>query len=338
MRVFVAGATGVLGRRLVDCLTGRGHEVVGLVRDEDGKQMVESRGGTARYGDVLEPATIHQAMDRDTEVLVHAASAIPDSTKPTDAEWRKNDRVRKEGVETLLAAAPDDLQQVVFPSVVWVARPPDGSAFDETDERNPGRSSRSAAAVERLLTERTTEREFTATVLRNGLFYAADARETRSWAKELLERRLPIVGGGLLGRRDAPISVVHVDDAARAATAAIERDAGGIYHIVDDEPVTGAEFFGTFAEKLDAPQPRRVPGWLARLHVGKTNTKTMTEPMVTTNKKARQKLGWEPTYPSYDAGLQQLIDTWAADGTPEAVQGESMEIDETSSTASSTSS
>lgn len=325
MRVFVAGATGVVGRRLVERLSDRGHEVVGLVRDEAGEKLVESRGGIARDGDVLDRSRLDAAMGSDTDVVVHAASAIPDSTKPSDAEWSKNDRVRKTGAENLLAAAPDDLRQIVFPSVVWVARPPDGSAFDETDERYPDRTSRSAAAVERLLVERAADENFTATILRNGLFYAPDARETRTWARELLDRTLPIVGGGLLGRRDAPISVVHVDDAASAAIAAIDREADGIYHIVDDEPVTGAEFFGTFAAKLGAPRPRRIPGWLARFFVGKPNAKTMTQPMVTANEKAKRELDWEPMYQSHDEGLQQVIETWADDGTLAELSDDSTE-------------
>jgi len=240
MRVFVAGASGVLGRRLVDGLTDQGHDVVGLVRDDAGEKRVTARGGTPRYGDVLESSTLDAAVDADTDVLVHAATAIPDSTKPSDAEWAHNDRVRLDGMQNLLAAAPSSLQQVVFPSVVWVARQPDGSTFDETADRHPDRTSESAAAVEQLLADQPGD--LTTTVLRNGLFYAPDARETRTWAQELLARRLPIVGGGLLGRQDAPLSVVHVDDAASAAIAAIDRETGGIYHIVDDEPVTGAAF------------------------------------------------------------------------------------------------
>ena len=334
MRVFVAGATGVLGKRLVDRLSDRGHDVVGLVRDDAGEQLVEARGGTARYGDLLDPSTLDAVVDADTDVLVHAATAIPDSTKPTDAEWAHNDRVRLDGMQNLLAAAPDGLQQVVFPSVVWVARQPDGSAFDETANRHPDRATESAAAVETLLADQPTD--LTTTVVRNGLFYAPDARETRTWAEQLIDRKLPIVGGGLLGRRDVPLSVVHVDDAASAACAAIDREAGGIYHIVDDEPVTGAEFFGTFADKLDAPQPLRIPGWLAQFVVGKPNAKTMTEPMVTTNEKARRELDWEPTYGSYRAGLKQVLETWADDGTLEAILGDSTTETADSATTAST--
>ncbi len=322
MTVFIAGATGVLGRRLVDRLTDREYEVVGLVRDERGEQIVERLGGAARRGDVLGPETLERAIDDDVEVVIHAATAIPDSTKPSDDEWARNDRVRLEGVRNLLAAAPSGLRQVVFPSVVWVARQPDGSRFDETADRHPDRATRSAAAVEDLLVERATEDGFDAAVLRCGFFYAPDARDTRDWGERLFDGELPIVGGGLLGRKDADLSFVHADDAASAFVAAVEAEASGLYHVVDDEPVTGAAFFETFADLLDAPEPNRIPAWLARFFVGKVNAKGFTNPMPTTNQKAKRELGWEPAYPTYREGLRQVVETWEADGTLADLRGE----------------
>ena len=323
MKVFIAGATGVLGYRLVDRLTDRDHEVVGLVRDEAGERVVERRGGTARRGDVLEPETVERAMDDDIEVLIHAATAIPDSTKPSDAEWARNDRVRLDGARNLLDAAPGGVRQVLFPSVVWVARQPDGSWFDETADRHPDRATRSAAEVEDLLRDRADNEGFDATILRCGFFYAPDAKDTRAWGERLLDGDLPVVGGGVLGRQDAELSFVHADDAAAAFVAAIEREASGIYHVVDDEPVTGAAFFETFADLLDAPEPSRIPAWLARFFVGKINAEGFTSSMPTTNEKAKRGLGWEPTYPTYLDGLKHVVETWRADGTLAELRGES---------------
>lgn len=314
MRVFIAGATGVLGRRLIDLFASRGDEVVGLARDEAGVQTVSDNGGRPHRGDVLDSDSLAGALD-GVDVLVHAATAIPDATKPSDADWARNDRVRLEGAKNLLDAAPDSLRQVLFPSVVWVARQPDGSVFDETAERHPDRATESAAAVEDLLARRAESSGFVATVLRLGFLYASDARDTREWGQRLLDGEVPIVGGGLLGRRDAELSFVHADDAARAFTAAVEREAGGVYHVVDDEPVTGAEFFRTFADVLDAPTPSRIPGWLARLFVGKVNAEGFTSPMPTKNERARTELGWEPTYSTYESGLREVVETWCATGT-----------------------
>lgn len=119
----------------------------------------------------------------------------------------------------------------------------------------------------------------------------------------------------MLGRRDAELSFVHVDDAAAAFVAAIDAQADGVYQIVDDEPVTAATFFRTFAELLDAPEPSRIPAWLARFFIGKINAEGLTSPIPTTNEKAKDELGWHPTYPSYPEGLEQVVETWRADGT-----------------------
>lgn len=322
MSVFVAGATGVLGRRLVDRLADRGHDVVGLVRDDAGERLVADRGGEPRRGDVLDPEGLEEAIDDDVETVIHAATAIPGSTKPSDDEWARNDRVRREGAENLLAAAPDDLAQVVFPSVVWLARQPDGAAFDETAERHPDRATRSAAAVEDLLAERAETEGFAAATLRLGFLYAPDARDTREWGRRLLDGDMPIVGGGLLGRRDAELSLVHADDAAAALVAAVERDAAGVYHVVDDGPVTVAALLRTFADLLDAPEPSRLPGWLARLFVGSVAADLFTSPMPTTNEKARRELGWEPAHPTYREGLRQIVETWERDGTLAELRGD----------------
>lgn len=323
MKVFIAGATGVLGRRLVGRLAERGHEVVGLARDEAGERAVERRGGVPRRGDVLEPETLERAVDDDVEALVHAATAIPELTRPSEEEWERNDRVRLAGMENLLDAAPDGLRQVLFPSVVWLARQPDGSPFDETAERHPDRATRSAARVEDLLERRAAADGFDAAVLRCGLFYAPDARDTREWGERLLDGDLPIVGGGLLGRRDAELSFVHADDAAAAFVAAIDSGASGTYHVVDDDSATGATFYRAFADLLDAPEPRRIPGWLARLFVGTVAVESLTHPTPTTNEKARRDLGWKPSYPTVREGLAQVVETWRADGTLAELGGES---------------
>ncbi|WP_071391271.1 NAD-dependent epimerase/dehydratase family protein [Haloprofundus marisrubri] len=324
MKVFITGATGVLGRRLVAQLTTHGHEVVGLVRDDAGADLVEQNGAIARYGDVLDPETLRQAIDDDTEVIVHAATVIPRSPKPSKDEWAQNGRVRKTGMQNLLETAPSELKQVLFPSVVWVARQPDGSWFDETADRYPDRATQSAAEVERLLQSRAAVDDFEAVILRCGFFYAADARDTRLWGEKLLEGELPIVGGGLLGQQDAKLSFVHVDDAASAFVAAIEANANGLYHVVDDEPVSGAAFFERLAELLDAPEPRRIPGWLARLFIGKVNVNGFTSPMPTTNEKIKTELDWQPAYPSFEEGLKQVVESWQTNGTVTGSREESI--------------
>ena len=314
MRVFIAGATGVLGRRLVELLGDRGHEVVGLARDDDGAALIEARGGTARRGDVLEPDTLAPAM-RGADVVVNAATALPVETKPTDEDWARNDRVRVGGTRNLAAAAADGVERFLFPSIVWVARQPDGSPFDEGADRHPDRATRSAADVEDYLRDAASEHGFGVTILRCGFFYAPDAGHTRQLGQQLLSGKLPIVGGGPFGRRDAKLSLLHADDAARAFVAAIEADATGLYHVVDDRPVTVANFFSTFAAALDAPEPRRIPGWLARFFVGKETVNVLTNSFPTTSERFRRDVGWEPIHSSYRDGITRIVETWEEDGT-----------------------
>lgn len=315
MKVFVSGATGVLGHRLVERLADRGHEVHGLVRDDAGADLVDARGSTPRRGDVLQGATLEDAVDDDVGVIVHAATHFPAKTKPTEADWTRNDRVRLEGAKNLVAAAGPGLDRFVFPSVVMVARRPDGSFFDESAEPNPDRATRSAADVEAYLEETAARTDWEATVLRNGFFYAPDAGHTRLWGEQLLAGDLPVVGGGLLGRRDAELSLVHVDDAARAFAAAVDERLEGVYHVVDDEPVTGADLFTEFADLLGADEPGRIPAWLARFFVGKVNAKGFTSPFPTTSERFERATGWEPQFPTYREGLRQVLDAWENDGT-----------------------
>ncbi len=310
MKVFVAGATGVLGRRVVDELSNRGHDVVGLVRDEEGRRTVMEYGGEAVEGDVLERGSLTSALET-VDAVVNAATAIPTSTKPSREEWRRNDRVRREGSRNLVDAAEEaDVDRFVQESVVWVARRDDGGEFDESSPFNPDRVTESAVDAE----ENAQSAEMESCVLRNGWFYASDAAHTREMADRLLDEDLPVVGGGLLGRQDGVLSMVHPDDAARAYADAVESSVDGVYHVVDDEPTAYAEFIHTLADLLDAPEPRRVPGWLAKLFVGAPTVELLTSEFPTSNDRLQRELGWTPEHSSYREGLEVVVERWRDQG------------------------
>lgn len=320
MNIFVAGATGVLGRRIVEECASRGHDVVGLTRDDQGDALVRERGGEPRRGDVFDRASLVEGAE-GADVVVHAATKIPTGTNPDEEDWTLNDRVRREGSENLVvAAAAVDADRFVQQSVVWVARQPDGSTFDEHANPNPDRSTRSALDAERVVTDGADEHGFEPVILRGGYFYAADTAHTRMFGERLLAGRLPVVGRGLLGREDAQLSFVHVDDVGRAFADAIEGDATGIFHVVDDEPATYAEFLRAFVDRLDAPRPRRVPAWLARIFVDENLVRLLTCPMPTTNERFREMFGWTPAYPTVQDGVDQVIDQWQESGLLEQRQ------------------
>lgn len=321
MKAFVAGATGVLGWRLVEQFTDAGHDVVGLTRGDEGDAVVKEHGGQPVRGDILDPDTLFHAVDDDVDVIVHAATAIPTSANPSRDEWAVNDRIRREGAEHLVDIAGDiNAERFLMQSIVWVARPPDGSPFDESSEPHPNRITQSALDAERTVTSRAGELGYDPVVLRGGWFYAADTAHTRQIGERVETGDMPIIGGGMLGRKDAPISFIHVDDMASAFLAAAEGEATGTFHVVHDEPTSFADFLTEFADRLGAPKPSRVPGWLARFTVGKPFVRLMTRPMRTSNAKLREAFNWRPIYPTVQDGLDQVVEEWKRHADdPEAI-------------------
>ncbi|MDY6764553.1 MAG: NAD(P)-dependent oxidoreductase, partial [Halobacteria archaeon] len=326
MRVFIAGSTGVLGKRLVEEFVKRSHDVVGLTRDDRGDKIVEERGGEPRRGDILDKESLIDAIDGNVDVVIHAATAIPTKMKPSNEDWKMNDRVRREGTENLVEAAGEaDADTYLQQSITWVAKQPDGSKFDESSDVNPDRVTRSAVDAERIAKKGGEEHGFDVGVIRCGWFYSHDSAHTRMMAENLLKGRLPIIGGGILGRRDAKMSFSHVDDAARAFVTVAESgipngdnsssQESNLWHVVDDRPVTYADFISELADRLDASSPRRIPAWLARFFVGSYNADFFTSPIPTTNEKFRRDFDWEPEYPTYKEGLQKLVNEWESEGT-----------------------
>lgn len=316
MKVFVAGATGVLGKRLVRQFSGEGHEVVGLSRHEEGDDIVRQRGGTPHRGDILEESTLVEGA-RGADVLIHAATAIPTSTKPSREEWEQNDRIRRQGTRNLTSVATRvGADQYLQQSITWVARQPDGSEFDEDSEVHPDRITQSALDGEKIARRTGHEHRLRVGILRCGWFYSADSHHIREIGSRLVKRRLPILGGGWLGLRDATVSFVYAEDAAGAFLRAAEADAEGLWHVVDDRPVEVAEFLRVFARRLDAPEPYRIPGWMATPLVGSYNVEFFTTSKPTSNRRARKQLDWEPTYPTVEDGIDEVVARWEEEGFP----------------------
>jgi nucleoside-diphosphate-sugar epimerase len=309
MKVFVAGATGVLGRGIVRQLVGRGHEVVGLVRDDEGQRVVGALGGVGRRASIFDSDSLARVAE-GSEVVVHAATAIPLKARAAARDWELNDRIRREGTRALAeCAALVGARLYVQQSIVWVATPADGAFFDEGSEAHPDEVSRSAFDGERIAFEAAGRGGFRAAVLRCGWFYGPDAGHTRMFGRELMKRRLPVVGRG-----EALWACLHTEDAARAFAAAAEGDREGLWHVVDDTPAGAAEVLEEFARQLGAPPPRRAPVWLARLVAGRRAAGFFTRSTHTSNELFRRDFGWEPLYPSYREGLAQVVSAWAAEG------------------------
>lgn len=312
MRIFIAGATGVLGRRMVAELAGRGHEVVGMARDDEKAALVRRLGGVPARASLFDADALARAAE-GAEVVVHAATAIPEAMEARSPKaWEANDRIRREGTRALTeAAARIGARRYLQQSVAWVVRtPPGGPFYDERTSADPSPLLRSAVEGEEIAMAAGARHGFEAAVLRGGLFYGADTSHSRMMTRLLLRRRLPV-----LGRGDFLSAPVHADDVARAFTLAVEApSAAGTWHVVDDEPVTAAALFRHWAAALGAPEPRRLPLWIARLLLGKDVVESMTVSMNTSNAKIRRELGWAPRYPTYREGIAQMVAAWREEG------------------------
>ncbi|MCA1825405.1 MAG: NAD-dependent epimerase/dehydratase family protein [Myxococcales bacterium] len=300
MNVFVAGASGVLGRRLIGLLAGRGHDVRGLARSAGGEERVRRAGGTPVAADLFDGESLARAAD-GCEVLIHAATSIPQKKRVSLADFAANDRIRREGTRALLdCARAVGARRVVFQSIVWAARPADGAPFDETSAPGPDPVARSALDGERMIADAGYS------TLRCGWFYGADAG-TRALAESLRRGRVAAIRGA------ARLSFLHLDDAAAAFAIAAERAGPGLWHVVDDEPATSADFFRALADRIGAPAPRSVRKWSARLAAGRMSVDFLCTPMVTTAAKFKRDFRWMPRYPSYRQGLDQIVAQWTQD-------------------------
>src|SRR6266851_5315290 len=314
MKVFIAGASGVLGRRLIRQLTARGHSAVGQVRSAKAESAVREAGGEPRHADLFDAESLAKAAE-SCDTVIHAATAIPVKQKTTPADWAMNDHIRRKGTRCLTeAAAKIGAKTYLQQSIAWVARPKDESQFDEVSPTVPEPAIQSAIDAETIAREAESAEGFTASILRGGFFYDSESGHTRMLADALRKRQMPIIGGG-----EAEWAMIHSDDAASAYVAAAEKPRSGVWHIVDNELVQVRSFLKEFAARLGAPEPRRAPVWLARWLAGEQAVAYFTKSTRTTNARFRRDFGWAPRYPTYLEGLDQIVAAWNAEAAHQVI-------------------
>ena len=308
MRIFLAGATGAVGSRLAPLLVEAGHEVTGTTRSPQKAESLRAAG--------VEPAVV-DGLDRDAVVaavvaarpdaVVHELTALAEMNdlRDFDAAFALTNRLRTEGTEHLLAGAREaGARRFVAQSYAgWPYAPTGGPVKTEDDPLDPepvASMSKTLAAIRRLEATVTGAPEIEGIVLRYGALYGPGTGLTKGGEQvELVrKRRFPIVGDG-----GGVWSFVHVDDAAAATLAALERGAPGIYNVVDDEPAPVRAWMPALAKAAGAKPPRRLPRWLARLAAGEAVATMMTESRGASNAKAKRELGWQPAHPSWREGF-----------------------------------
>jgi nucleoside-diphosphate-sugar epimerase len=307
MSVFVAGATGAIGRHLVPCLVAAGHEVHGMTRSESKQAMLYELGAVPAVADALDPDQVAEAVARARpEVIVHQLTAIPEApdTRHPDRAFELTNRLRTEGTDHLLSAGQAvGVRRFVAQSNIAVYGRTGAAVKSEEEafDPSPARSMRANQETMRHLETAVLGRRWTeGIVLRYGWFYGPGTSMAPGKASyELVrKRKFPVVGDG-----GGVWSFIHVADAAEATVAAVERGSRGVYNVVDDEPATVAEWLPALAQELGAKKPMRVPRFVGRLFAGDFGVVLMTEARGASNAKAKRELGWRPAHPSWREGL-----------------------------------
>jgi nucleoside-diphosphate-sugar epimerase len=313
MRVFVAGATGAVGRELVPALITAGHAVAGLTRSPARAEGIKRAGALPIGADVFDAPAIRQAfISFRPEIVIHELTGLSGMNDLIhfDRTFAATNRLRTEGTDLLLRAAREvGVRRFIAQSFCgWPYERSGGAIKSESealDPEPPAEQRRSLEAIQHLERVVTGSRVPEGIVLRYGTLYGPNTGMLDPAAVELIRRRrVPLIGDG-----GGWWSFLHVADAASAAVAAIERGApGGIYNVADDEPAQVKQWLPALADMLGAKPPLHVPAWVARLFAGDHMVSMMTQVRAGSNDKAKRVLGWRPAHRSWRAGFADAIE------------------------------
>src|SRR3954469_12770912 len=312
MKVLVAGATGALGKQLVPRLVANGHDVVGTTRHESKGDAVRQLGATPAVADALDPEQVARVVaEAEPEASIHELTALSGTLdmRHFERDFELTNRLRTEATDHLLAAgrAVGTRRFLVQGFAGWPYARQGGPVKTEEDplDPTPVDPMRTTLDAFRHLEDAVTGADWTeGIVLRYGGFYGpGTSLAPGGEIVELLrKRKFPVVGDG-----GGVWSFVHIEDAADATVAALERGRRGIYNIVDDEPAPVKDWLPAAAAAVGAKPPRHVPRWLARLFAGEAGAVMMTEIRGASNAKAKAELGWQPRHPSWRQGFRQAM-------------------------------
>ena len=306
MRVFVAGGGGAIGRRLVPLLVARGHQVTATTTCAAKLGLLERLGADGVVMDGLDAASVGEAVaTARPDAIVHQMTALsaahagrPDF-RHFDRFAARTNRLRTEGTDHLLAAAEaTGVSGIVAQSVAQSFK--GGPVLTEQDSLDPGTGPMARKSAEGVLHVEDVVVKAGGTALRYGALYGPGATDDQVG---LVRKRL----FPLIGRGTGYFSWVHLDDAASATVLAVEKQAKGVFNIVDDEPAQVSEWLPYLAACAGAKRPRRIPKWLVRLLAGEMVVTLMTEGHAFSNAKAKQELGWELRYPSWRQGFKEEL-------------------------------
>jgi nucleoside-diphosphate-sugar epimerase len=320
MRVFVAGATGAVGRQLVPALIAAGHQVTATTRSPAKLAGLREAGAQPVVVDGLDAMAVGAAVaTAEPEVVIHEMTAIGGmlSLRHFDRSFAATNELRTRGIDHLLAAAAAaGVRRVIAQSYAgWPNARTGGPVKTEDDPFDPAppAAQRESFAAIRYLERTVLSAPLEGVVLRYGSFYGQGA--SQEFLALIRRRQFPIIGEGT-----GIWSFLHVADAATATVAALDRGAPGIYNVADDEPAALAVWLPELAAIIGAKPPRRIPVWLGRLAAGEVAVSMTTQIRGVSNAKAKRELGWQPAWASWRDGFAHgLTDTGRTDtGRPGA--------------------
>jgi nucleoside-diphosphate-sugar epimerase len=313
MHIFLAGATGAIGRSFITQAIEHGHTVTGTARSAQKAEAVAALGATPAVVDGLDRDGMIAAITAaEPDAVVHEMTALSGLSdfRNVDAAFGPTNRLRTEGTDHLLAGArAAGVERVVVQSFGgWLLSDSDKPVLSEDDPLDGDPPAQLRSGQEAMRHAERAALDYGGTALRYGGFYGPGtglAPGAEQW--EMVQRRkFPIVGNG-----GGIWSFIHVDDAASATLAVLEQDARGLYHVTDDEPAAVREWLPVLARTMGAPKPRHIPRWVARL-IGEHLAVMMTDVHGVSNAKIKAQLGWEPRWPTWREGFSALAAPRAA--------------------------
>ncbi|MDQ4063863.1 MAG: NAD(P)-dependent oxidoreductase [Actinomycetota bacterium] len=307
MKVFLAGATGAIGSRLVPQLAEAGHQVTAMTRSKEKLGKLYDLGAEAVACDVFDAGRLGSVVARaEPDAVINELTDLPQSLNPRRLKeyYAANNRVRREGTANLLSAARGaGVRRFLIQGAAYWYAPTGGPVKTEEAPLYLDAPSPIGPAVETI--KEVEEAVLTADgiegiVLRYGMFYGPGTWYAKDGdvGRQVRKRRYPMIGHG-----EGTYSFIHVDDAASATVAALESARPGVYNVVDDEPVSAAEWMPVYVEALGAKRPPRVPAFVARLIAGEALVRWMLGLRGASNEKIREELGWRPKYESWRQGF-----------------------------------
>jgi nucleoside-diphosphate-sugar epimerase len=305
MRIFLAGATGAVGKRLVPQLIANGHQVTATTRSSAKVEALRALGADPVVVDGLDAVAVGEAVARaEPQAIIHQMTGLagkPDM-KHFDRWFASTNELRTRGTEHLLAAAQAaGVGRFVAQGYTNWTNIRDGGEIkteDDPFDPNPPKEQSETLAAIRFLEQAVLAAPLEGIILRYGNFYGPGASE--SLVEIVKKRKMPVVGDG-----GGVWSWIHVDDAASAAVAAVERGKRGVYNIVDDEPAQLSEWLPYLADAVGAKTPMHVPVWLGKIAAGEVGVSMTTQIRGSSNKRAKRELLWQPSWRSWRDGFKR---------------------------------